>query len=297
MMIGEVANHYFLGGGFLPQIKFTKMHGIGNDYVYINCFTEQVDNPNELAKIMSPRRFSVGADGVILICPSKVADAKMRMFNLDGSEGKMCGNGIRCVGKFVYDNNIAHKDTVTVETLSGIKTLYITDKDGAAETITVDMDKAELSPEKIPAIADCDTIIDTAITVDGNSYNITAVSMGNPHAVTFCDEIDSLNLEKIGPHFEHHEMFPQSVNTEFIRVIDEKTLQMRVWERGSGETFACGTGACAAAVAAVENGYCKHDTEITVHLVGGDLFITYKNDGTVFMRGPATKVFDGVYEY
>lgn len=281
----------------MPQIKFTKMHGIGNDYVYINCFTEQVDNPNELAKIMSPRRFSVGADGVILICPSKVADAKMRMFNLDGSEGKMCGNGIRCVGKFVYDSGIAHKDTITIETLSGIKTLYITDRDGVAETITVDMGKAELSPEKIPAIADCDTIIDTAITVDGNSYNITAVSMGNPHTVTFCDEIESLNLEKIGPHFEHHEMFPQGVNTEFIRVIDEKTLQMRVWERGSGETFACGTGACAAAVAAVLNGYCKHDTEITVHLVGGDLFITYKNDGTVFMRGPATKVFDGVYEY
>lgn len=281
----------------MPQIKFTKMHGIGNDYVYINCFTEQVDNPNELAKIMSPRRFSVGADGVILICPSEMADAKMRMFNLDGSEGKMCGNGIRCVGKFVYDSGIAHKDTITIETLSGIKTLYITDKDGVAETITVDMGKAELSPEKIPAIADCDTIIDTAITVDGNSYNITAVSMGNPHAVTFCDEIESLNLEKIGPHFEHHEMFPQGVNTEFIRVIDESTLQMRVWERGSGETFACGTGACAAAVAAVLNGYCKHDTEITVHLVGGDLFITYKNDGTVFMRGPATKVFDGVYEY
>lgn len=281
----------------MPQIKFTKMHGIGNDYVYINCFTEQVDNPNELAKIMSPRRFSVGADGVILICPSKVADAKMRMFNLDGSEGKMCGNGIRCVGKFVYDSGIAHKDTITIETLSGIKTLYVTDKDGVAETITVDMGKAELSPEKIPAIADCDTIIDTAITVDGNSYNITAVSMGNPHAVTFCDEIESLNLEKTGPHFEHHEMFPQGVNTEFIRVIDESTLQMRVWERGSGETFACGTGACAAAVAAVLNGYCKHDTEITVHLVGGDLFITYKNDGTVFMRGPATKVFDGVYEY
>ena len=281
----------------MPQIKFTKMHGIGNDYVYINCFTEQVDNPSELAKIMSPRRFSVGADGVILICPSKVADAKMRMFNLDGSEGKMCGNGIRCVGKFVYDSGIAHKDTVTIETLSGIKTLKITDKYGLADTITVDMGEAELSPEKIPAIADCDTIIDTAITVDGNSYNITAVSMGNPHAVTFCDEIDSLNLEKIGPNFEHHEMFPEKVNTEFVRVIDQNTLQMRVWERGSGETYACGTGACAAAVAAVLNGYCKHDNEITVHLVGGDLFITYKTDGTVFMRGPATKVFDGVFEY
>lgn len=281
----------------MPQIKFTKMHGIGNDYVYINCFDQAIENPNELALKMSPRRFSVGADGVILICPSDVADAKMRMFNLDGSEGKMCGNGIRCVGKFVYDNGIAHKSTVTIETLSGIKTLQITDDNGLAGTITVDMGKAEFKTDKIPALADCDTIIDTTITVDGNNYNITAVSMGNPHAVTFCDEIDSINLEKIGPAFEHHEMFPEQVNTEFVRVIDENTLQMRVWERGSGETFACGTGACATAVAAVVNGYCKKDTEITVHLVGGDLFITYKNDGTVLMRGGATKVFDGIYDF
>ena len=281
----------------MPQVKFTKMHGIGNDYVYINCFDQNIDNPSELAIKMSPRRFSVGADGVILICPSDVADAKMRMFNLDGSEGKMCGNGIRCVGKFIYDNGIAKKDTVTVETLSGIKTLKITERDGKAETITVDMGKAEFTPEKIPAIADCDTIIDTAITVNGDEYNITAISIGNPHAVTFCDEIDSLNLEKTGPYFEHHEMFPEGVNTEFIRVIDENSLQMRVWERGSGETFACGTGACAAAVAAVVNGYCKRESEITVHLVGGDLFITYTADGTVYMRGGATTVFDGIYEY
>lgn len=281
----------------MAKINFTKMHGIGNDYVYINCFEQSVDNPEQLAKLMSPRRFSVGADGVILICPSDVADAKMRMFNLDGSEGKMCGNGIRCVGKFIYDNGIAHKSTVTVETLSGIKTLEIADKGGFADTITVDMGKAELQPQKIPAIADCDTIIDTAIMVDGKNYNITAVSMGNPHAVIFCDDIDSLNLEKIGPNFEHHEIFPEGVNTEFIRVIDEKALQMRVWERGSGETFACGTGACAAVVAAVENGYCKRDTEITVHLVGGDLFITYAYDGTVYMRGRAQKVYDGVYEF
>lgn len=280
----------------MPQIKFTKMHGIGNDYVYINCFDQTIKNPEELAMKMSPRRFSVGADGVILICPSDVADAKMRMFNLDGSEGKMCGNGIRCVGKFIYDNDIAHKSIITVETLSGIKTLEITDVGGKASSITVDMGKAEFSPDKIPAIADCDTIIDTAVTVDGKEYNVTALSMGNPHAVTFCDDIDNLNLSEIGPHFEHHDMFPEQVNTEFIRVIDDHTLQMRVWERGSGETFACGTGACAAAVAAVVNGYCKQDQEITVHLVGGDLFITYKSDGTVFMRGGAEKVFDGVYE-
>lgn len=281
----------------MPQIRFTKMQGIGNDYVYINCFDQQIDNPSELAVKMSPRRFSVGADGVILICPSEVADAKMRMFNLDGSEGKMCGNGIRCVGKFVYDSGIARKDEITVETLSGIKLLKITEKNGFADGITVDMGKAEFSPDKIPAIADCESIIDTAITVNENDYNITAVSMGNPHAVTFCDKLEGLDLEKIGPCFEHHEMFPQGVNTEFIRVIDDTTLQMRVWERGSGETFACGTGACAAVVAAVVNGYCKHDTEITVHLVGGDLFITYNRDGTVFMRGGATKVFDGIYEY
>ena len=280
----------------MPQIKFTKMHGIGNDYVYINCFEQTIKNPEELAMKMSPRRFSVGADGVILICPSDVADAKMRMFNLDGSEGKMCGNGIRCVGKFIYDNDIAHKSIITVETLSCIKTLEITDVGGKASSITVDMGKAEFSPDKIPAIADCDTIIDTAVTVDGKEYNVTALSMGNPHAVTFCDDIDNLNLSEIGPHFEHHDMFPEQVNTEFIRVIDDHTLQMRVWERGSGETFACGTGACAAAVAAVVNGYCKQDQEITVHLVGGDLFITYKSDGTVFMRGGAEKVFDGVYE-
>ncbi len=281
----------------MPKVKFTKMHGIGNDYVYINCFEQQIENPSELAIKMSPRRFSVGADGVILICPSDVADAKMRMFNLDGSEGKMCGNGIRCVGKFVYDNGIAQKDTITIETLSGIKTLEITAREGKAESITVDMGKAEFLPEKIPAIADCSKIVDTAVTVGGKEYNITALSMGNPHAVVFCDEIDNLNLEKIGPDFEHHEMFPEQVNTEFIRVIDQNTLQMRVWERGSGETFACGTGACAAAVAAVENGYCKYDREIRVCLVGGDLFIMYKSDGTVFMRGGATTVFDGIYEY
>lgn len=281
----------------MAKIKFTKMHGIGNDYIYINCFEQKIENPNELAIKMSPRRFSVGADGVILICPSDVADAKMRMFNLDGSEGKMCGNGIRCVGKYIYDNNIAHQSVVTVETLSGIKTLEIADKCGKAETITVDMGTPELTPSKIPAVAEGNAIINQPITVAGRQYRITAVSMGNPHAVVFCDEIDSLNLEKIGPDFEHHAMFPEQVNTEFIRVINKNTLQMRVWERGSGETLACGTGACASVVAAVKNGYCKQNEEITVHLAGGDLFITYAADGRVFMRGGAEKVFDGEYEF
>lgn len=281
----------------MSQVRFTKMHGIGNDYIYINCFEQDIQNPNELAKKMSPRRFSVGADGVILICPSQVADAKMRMFNLDGSEGKMCGNGIRCVGKFVFDSGIAHKSTVTIETLSGIKTLEITEKDGKAVSVRVDMGKAELAPRKIPVLLDGDKIINKPITVADKQYNITAVSMGNPHAVVFCDDVDGLVLEKIGPDFEHHAIFPEQVNTEFIRVIDEKSLQMRVWERGSGETFACGTGACAAVVAAVENGFCKRDCEITVHLVGGDLCITYTADGTVYMRGGAEKVYDAVYEY
>lgn len=281
----------------MSKIKFTKMHGIGNDYVYINCFEEQVDNPSELAVKMSPRRFSVGADGVILICPSQVADAKMRMFNLDGSEGKMCGNGIRCVGKYIYDSGIAHKNVITVETLSGIKTLEVTEQNGVAVSLKVDMGKAELKTELIPAICNLDKIINMPLRVADTDYNITAVSMGNPHAVVFCDDVDGLNLEKIGPDFEHHKMFPEQVNTEFIKVIDRNTLQMRVWERGSGETFACGTGACAAVVAAVENGYCPRDCEITVHLLGGDLFITYKSDGTVFMRGEAQKVYDGVYQY
>lgn len=281
----------------MAKIKFTKMHGIGNDYIYINCFEQKIENPNELAIKMSPRRFSVGADGVILICPSDVADVKMRMFNLDGSEGKMCGNGIRCVGKYIYDNNIAHQSVVTVETLSGIKTLEIADKCGKAETITVDMGTPELTPSKIPAVAEGNAIINQPITVAGRQYRITAVSMGNPHAVVFCDEIDSLNLERIGPDFEHHAMFPEQVNTEFIRVINKNTLQMRVWERGSGETLACGTGACASVVAAVKNGYCKQNEEITVHLAGGDLFITYAADGRVFMRGGAEKVFDGEYEF
>ncbi len=280
----------------MAKIKFTKMQGIGNDYVYINCFNQQIDNPAELAIKMSPRRFSVGADGVILICPSDVADAKMRMFNLDGSEGKMCGNGIRCVGKYIYDNGIATKDNVTVETLSGIKTLKIDAVDGKAKTVTVDMGAPELEPCKIPTVGvEGDKIVDMPIDVNKKSYNITAVSMGNPHAVVFCDEIDSLNLEKIGPDFENHPLFPEKVNTEFIRVIDRKTLQMRVWERGSGETFACGTGTCAAVVAAVLNGYCDKSTEITVHLLGGDLYITYTDD-TVFMRGGATTVYDGEYE-
>lgn len=281
----------------MEEIKFTKMHGIGNDYIYIDCFKQQVNDPSYLAKIMSPRRTSVGSDGVIFICPSDKADAKMRMFNLDGSEGKMCGNGIRCVGKYIYDTGIAHKPTVTVETLSGIKTLSISEKNGKAETITVDMGEPVFKASLIPIVSDTETVINEPILIDKTEYKITAVSMGNPHAVVFCDFVKELDLEKIGPKFEFNPIFPEQVNTEFIRVIDGNNLEMRVWERGSGETFACGTGACAAAVAAVLNGYCKKNEEITVHLKCGCLMIKYANDSHIYMRGAAEKVYDGVYYY
>lgn len=280
----------------LRKISFTKMHGIGNDYIYIDCFKQKLEKPEELARIMSPRRFSVGADGVILICPSDVADAKMRMFNLDGSEGKMCGNGIRCVGKYIYDNNIARKQTVTVETLSGIKTLRISEKNGFAQTLTVDMGAAEFSCSRVPVLFGGSEMINEPVSVNGSIYNITAVSMGNPHAVIFCDDIENLKLEKTGPLFEELSIFPEKVNTEFVKVVSRRELCMRVWERGSGETLACGTGACASVAAAVKNGLADEEEEITVHLRGGELYITYFND-RVLMRGPAEKVYEGVYEY
>lgn len=280
------------------KINFTKMHGIGNDYIYINCFEQEIPDPSRLAAEMSPRRFSVGADGVILICPSETADAKMRMFNLDGSEGKMCGNGIRCVGKYLYDNGIAHKETISVETLSGIKTLHITEKNGKAELIEVDMGEPEFEAKKVPAVCPEEKMVDFPITAGGKEYRVTAVSMGNPHAVIFCDfDPLTLELEKIGPEFEFNPLFPEQVNTEFIRVLSPSHLQMRVWERGSGETLACGTGACAAVAAAVLCGKCKMGAEVKVSLRGGDLLITYADNGHIYMRGPAVKVYDGVYEY
>ena len=279
------------------MLKFTKMHGIGNDYVYINAIENHIADPNALAIKLSDRHFSIGGDGVILICESDIADAKMRMFNADGSEGMMCGNGIRCVGKFVYDNGIVDKskDVVTIETLSGIKTLKLTIENGKAQMIKVDMGKAILKASDIPVLYDSETVIKKPLTVNDKEHIVTCVSMGNPHCVTFVDDVDSLDLEKIGPYFENHEAFPQRINTEFVEVIDDHTLQMRVWERGSGETWACGTGACATVVAACENGYCKKGDDIVVHLRGGDLIINY-TDETVFMTGPATKVFDGEIE-
>ena len=281
----------------MKKLRFTKMHGISNDYVYISTFDQPEEDWEQLAIRLSDRRTGIGGDGIILVCPSDIADAKMRIFNADGSEGMMCGNGIRCVGKFVYDKGLvpADKTTVTIDTLSGVKTLELTVRDGKVQSARVDMGAAILTPAEIPVVFDKERMIDEGLTVDGREWRVTAVSMGNPHCVTFVDDVDGLALEKIGPHFEHHPAFPERVNTEFVKVIDDHTLQMRVWERGSGETWACGTGACATAVAACLNGYCQKGEDITVRLRGGDLVINY-TDETVIMTGPASTVFEGEVE-
>ena len=280
------------------MLTFSKMHGIGNDYIYINCFQEKVSDPEKLSVFLSDVRFGVGSDGLVLILPSDKADFRMRIFNADGSEAMMCGNATRCIGKYVYDMGMTTKTEISLETNYGIKylTLY-PGADGKIESVKVDMGKAILVPKEIPVDSPLDRFIAQPVTVDGTEYAMTCVSMGNPHAVVFLPEIDSLDLEKIGPSFEHHPLFPDRVNTEFVRVIDAHTLQMRVWERGSGETFACGTGTCATVVAAVLNGYCKKEEEILVHLRGGDLRIIYHEDDTVTMIGPATYVFEGKMEY
>ena len=281
------------------KLKFTKMHGTGNDYIYCSTFDQKIDNPEALAVRLSDRHFGIGGDGIILVCPSDKADAKMSMFNLDGSEGKMCGNGIRCVGKFLYDHgmvDINEKDEITIETLSGIKYLKAYTRDGEVKSLRVDMGKAILDPKEIPVAMDKEKVIDEPYTIDGEEYRITCVSMGNPHCVVFMQgDIDHIEIEKIGPKFENDKLFPERVNTEFVKVLDDHTIKMRVWERGSGETWACGTGACAVAVAACENGLCKKGEDITIKLKGGDLVINYTDD-TVYMTGDAEKVFEGTVE-
>jgi diaminopimelate epimerase len=277
------------------KIEFTKMHGCGNDYIYINCFEREINCPESLSITLSDRHFGIGGDGIVLICKSDVTDAKMRMFNIDGSEGKMCGNAIRCVGKYIYDNGIAKKNPLTIETLSGIKTLGINTENGLVSTVRVDMGKAELEPSRIPVNLPGEQIVNYPLNIKDNIYHVTCVSMGNPHAVVFCDDVAGLNLAGIGPLFENHEIFPERVNTEFVKIIDKNTIEMRVWERGSGETLACGTGACAATVAAVLNGYCTKGEDIHVLLSGGELIINY-TDETVYMTGGCVKVFEGVVE-
>ena len=273
-------------------MKFTKMQGCGNDYIYVNCFEETVENPKDTAIRVSDVHFGIGSDGLILIRPSEVADFRMSMYNADGSDGKMCGNGIRCVAKYVYDFGLTEKTTITIETLSGIKTLKLSVNDGKVQSVRVDMGKAILESRDIPAIYEGkDIIVNEPVNIDGNEYKITCVSMGNPHCITFVEDVKAIDIEQTGPRFEKHEMFPDRVNTEFIHVIDRTHIDMRVWERGSGETLACGTGACAAVVACVLNGLT--DRKVTVHLLGGDLDIEYMEDGTVYMTGPATVVCIG----
>lgn len=274
-------------------MKFSKMHGIGNDYIYVNCFEEKVSEPEKISVVLSDRHKGIGSDGLVLIMPSEIADFRMRIFNADGSEAMMCGNATRCIGKYVYDMGLTDKTEVTLETNSGIKYLKLFLSDGKVDMVTVDMGKAILVPRDIPVDSDLESFVSQPLEVGGKEYKVTCVSMGNPHAVIFTEGIDSLELEKIGPLFENHKLFPNRTNTEFVEVIDSHTLKMRVWERGSGETFACGTGTCATVVAAVLNGICPKDEEVLVHLRGGDLRIIWKNDGTVLMTGPAEYVFEG----
>ena len=273
-------------------MKFTKMHGCGNDYIYVNCFEEQIDDRCKTAERISDRHFGIGSDGMICIDPSEVADFKMDMYNADGSQGKMCGNGIRCVGKYVYDYGMTDKTCITVETLGGIKTLHLNVEDGAVRTVRVCMESPILVPAQIPVLFDGDTVVAQPIEVCGKEWEITCVSMGSAHAVTFVDDVDSMELDRIGPHFEYHERFPERINTEFIQVLDRNNIKMRVWERGSGETLACGTGSCASVVACVLND--KTDNRVTVHARGGKLDIEWERDkNLIYMTGPAEIVFEG----
>lgn len=274
-------------------MKFTKMHGIGNDYVYVDCTEKELENPGWVSRFVSDRHFGIGSDGLILIRRSDQADFRMDMYNADGSQGEMCGNGIRCVAKYVYDYGLTDQEEISVETLAGIKYLKLTIENGKVSRVRVNMGTPILDPEQIPVLARTKPVVQEPIEVCGREWKMTCVSMGNPHAVVFVDmPVKDFPLEEIGPHFEKHERFPRRINTEFVRVIDRSTMEMRVWERGSGETLACGTGTCATAVAAVLNGFC--DRQVTVHLLGGDLEIEWnKEDGCVYMTGPATAVFDG----
>ncbi|MDR1708008.1 MAG: diaminopimelate epimerase [Prevotella sp.] len=276
----------------MKNLKFTKMHGAGNDYIYMDAISQGIDNPSELAVKLSNRNFGIGSDGLVLILPSEICDFRMQMFNSDGSEAEMCGNASRCVGKYVYDNGLTAKSEITLETGAGIKYITLLEGDSKSRKVTVDMGEPILNPDLIPVKAVGEPVLNLPLSVDGKSWEITCVSMGNPHAVIFTTGIKDLDLPVIGPEFEKHPIFPRKTNTEFIEVIDRQTLNMRVWERGAGETLACGTGACAAAVAAILNDYC--DRKIKIHLLGGDLEIKWsKENNHVYMTGEAVTVFEG----
>ena len=276
------------------MIKFTKMHGLGNDYVYINCTKETgkvIDNPSELSKFVSDRHFGIGSDGLILICDSDIADFKMRMFNYDGSEAEMCGNGIRCVGKFVYDNGLTNKEEVSIETLAGIKILKLNIENGKVSTVRVDMGEPILEAEKIPVISEEKPVKNLVLKAEDREFKFTCVSMGNPHAITIVDNVKDFDIQKYGPILENDSHFPRRSNIEFIELVDRNTVKMRVWERGAGETLACGTGACATAIACNLNDYT--DKNVTVELLGGPLKIEWNDDNHIYMTGPATTVFKG----
>ena len=276
-------------------MKFTKMHGCGNDYVYVNLFEEKVENPAEVSIKVSDRHFGIGSDGLITIGPSDKADFRMHIYNADGSEAEMCGNGIRCVAKYVYDHHLTDKTEITVETGAGILTLILFPENGKVQQVRVDMGEPILTPAEIPVVADGDKVIDEPIEVGGKTWNMTCVSMGNPHAVVFVDDTASFPLETYGPLFENHERFPKRTNTEFVQIISRTEANMRVWERGSAETWACGTGTCACVMACILNG--KTEDKVLVHLRGGDLTIEYDRESNhVFMTGPATEVFSGEIE-
>lgn len=273
-------------------MKFTKMEGCGNDYVYVDCTKETLENAGNVARKVSDRHFGIGSDGLILIKSSDKADFFMEMYNSDGSQAQMCGNGIRCVGKFVYDKGLTQKKSISVETLAGMKYLDFNVVDGKVASVKVNMGKPILETAQIPVIADSNPVVNENITVDGREYRITCVSMGNPHAVVFVDSVEDYPVETVGPKFEKHECFPERTNTEFVEFVDRTHLKMRVWERGAGETWACGTGTCAAVVAAILNGLC--DDSVEVKLLGGTLQITWdRENDLVYMEGPAVTVFEG----
>ena len=289
-------------------MEFTKMHGLGNDYVYVNCFSETVDNPEELAVAVSDRHFGIGSDGLILICPSDIADAKMRMFNADGSEAEMCGNGLRCVAKYVYDHNLARTEiefsipglgtfpsSLRIETGRGILTVGLDiDENDTVSRVCVNMGLPILESAQIPVAADSETVIDQELAIEGQTLSMTCVSMGNPHAVFFCEDLHDIELAHIGPLIEHHELFPERVNVHFVKTVSPDEFVMQTWERGSGITLACGTGACGCAVAGVLTGKCQR--QVLAHLPGGDLELYWcERDNCVYMTGPATEVYSGTW--
>ena len=286
------------------KFQFTKMQGCGNDYIYVNGFTEKIpqEEKPELVRHISDRHFGIGGDGVIFINPSAEADFEMEMYNADGSRAEMCGNGIRCVAKYVYDKGLTDKTEISVISSGQIKYLQLFLKEGRVDTVRVNMGAPELRPERIPVtVAEAGTpleqerIVNAPIIVQGKEYKMTCVSMGNPHAVIFLEDVTNLEIEQIGPYFENHERFPKRINTEFVKVLDKKTVQMRVWERGTGETLACGTGCCATVVACILNGLT--DEKVTVKLLGGEIEIEWDREANlVYMTGPAVTVFEGEYD-